>query len=173
MYIFIFFISLTFSWVLHEFAHWVMGEYLGYKMIMTLNSTFPKTGYYTMDLHYQAVSAAGPVITLSEAILVFMLMIRQRKILLYPLLFSCFYMRLLATMISFLRANDEARISAALGIGKFTLPLIVTMILLALVYKMTARYRLNVRFNLTNLGLAILFSSIIILTDMYLKIKLI
>ena len=171
-YVAVFAIALFLSWILHELAHWTVGEYLGNKMVMTLNSGYPLSGQYSQDWHYQIVSAAGPVFTLGEALLVFVLMMQRKRILLYPFIFICFYMRFFATIISFRNPNDEARISTALGIGKFTLPIIMSCILFALVYKVSKAYRLDTKFNLANLGLTILFSSVIILTDMYFKIRL-
>src|SRR3982751_5269560 len=96
-YVSVFAIAVFLSWTLHEFAHWIVGECMGYKMIMTLNSCFPANRHYLKDLHYQIISAGGPIFTLCEAILIFILMTRQRIILLYPFLFTCFYMRLFAT----------------------------------------------------------------------------
>ena len=170
-YIAVFALALFSSWIFHELAHWAVGEYLGYKMAMTLNSGYPISGQYSKDIHYQIISAAGPIFTLCEAIFVFILMVRKRRVLLYPFLFTCFYMRLFAAIMSFRNPNDEARISTAMGIGKFTLPAIITLTLFALVYKISKTYKLDIKFNMVNLGLAILFSSIIILADMYFKIR--
>lgn len=172
-YVAVFAMAVFLSWTLHELAHWTVGEYLGYKMAITLNKSYLLSGQYSKDLHYQIISAAGPIFTLCEALFVFILMIQRKRILLYPFIFTCFYMRLFATIISFRHPNDEARISTAIGIGKFTLPLIVTAILFALIYKVSKKYRFDIKFNLANLGLTILFSSLIILTDMYFKVRLI
>jgi hypothetical protein len=62
IYIAVFAIAVFFSWILHELAHWTVGEYLGYKMGMTLNSSYPISGHYSSDLNYQIISAAGPVL---------------------------------------------------------------------------------------------------------------
>ena len=171
-YVAVFAFAVLLTWILHELAHWTVGEYLGYKMVLTLNSVYPLSGQYSKDIDYQIISAAGPIFTLCEAFLVFILMIRRTRILLYPFMFACFYMRLFAAVISFRHANDEARISTAIGIGKFTLPFIVTSVLFALIFKISNKYMFNIKFNLANLGLTILFSSIIILTDMYFKVRL-
>lgn len=171
-YILVFAIAVFLSWTLHELAHWAMGEYLGYDMIITLNKAYPASGQLSSDWHYQIISAAGPILTLLEAILIFILMRTKKRKILYPFLFICFYMRLFATVISFRNPNDEARISSAIGWGKFTLPLIMTAILFMLIYKTTKEYRFDAKFNFANFRLAILFSSIIILTDMYLYVRL-
>lgn len=171
-YVLVFAVAVLLSWTLHELAHWVAGEYLEYDMGMTLNKTFPLGGQYTSERHYQLISAAGPVFTVCEAIFVFILLMQRRLLLLYPFLFTCFYMRLFAAIISFRNPNDEARISTALGIGKFTLPIIVTAVLFILLYKVTKQYRLSTKFILLNLGLTILFSTVIILSDMFFKVRL-
>jgi len=171
-YILVFIVAVFFSWILHELAHWLVGEYLGYKMAMTLNGCYPTEGFYRADWHYQVISAAGPVFTIIEATVVYFIMMGSARAILYPILFTCFYMRLFAAVISVLNPNDEARISRALGIGMFTLPLVVSAFLFLLVYRVSKRYHFNMKFTLANIGLTILFTSIIILTDMYLKIRI-
>lgn len=171
-YILVFGLAVLLSWILHEFAHWTMGEYLGYTMGMTLNSSYPVNGSFLKDSHYQMVSAAGPVFTLLEAILMYVLMVQRTRLLLYPFLFTCFYMRFFAMLISFRKPNDEARISIAMGFGKFTLPLIMATVLFLIIYKVNKKYSFDKKFNFANLGLVILFSSVIILADMYLKVRL-
>lgn len=164
--------AVLFSWVLHEFAHWTAGNMLGYKMIMSLNQTTPVSGVLSSDKDYQLISAAGPAITLLQAFLVFFLMKKRKTNLLYPFLFACFYMRLFATVISSRHLNDEARISHSLAIGTFTLPTLVTAVLLFMVYKTSVDNKFTIRFNLITLGLVILFSSVIILADQFLHIRL-
>lgn len=165
-------IAVFLLWTLHEFAHWLVGEYSGYEMGMTLNKAYPLSGEFSKDLHYHIISAAGPIFNLVTALLVFILMMQRKRILLYPFLFTSFYMRFFATIISFHHPNDEARISAAIGIGTFTLPFIISSILFLLIFKISKKYCLNLKFNLANLALTILFSSVIILTDLYFKIQL-
>ena len=171
-YIFIFVVAVVSSWILHELAHLAVAQYLGYEMRMTLNGGYPLNGKYNRDLDYQLISAGGVIFTLLEATLVFVLMTLRNRIFLYPFLFTCFYMRLFATIISFRNPNDEARISYALGWGKFTLPLIVTGFLFILVYRISKLYKFDMKFNLGNLGLVIIFSSVLILMDMFFKIRL-
>jgi hypothetical protein len=171
-YILVTALAVLFSWMLHEFAHWTAGSLLDYNMGMSLNKTFPVNGVFNSDEDYQLVSAAGPAITLLQALLVFVLMKKEKTNLLYPFLFTCFYMRLFATVISFRHLNDEARISHSLAIGTFTLPIIITTVLLFLVYKTSITKKFTLRFNLFTLGLVIFFSSVIILADQFLAIRL-
>lgn len=169
-YFFVALIAVLLTWEVHEFAHWAMGTILGYDMVMTMN-----TAYATSDAkegHQQVISAAGPVITLIEAILIFLLMRRNNNKLLYSFLFTCLYCRLLATFISIWNLNDEARVSKYLGVGNFTLPLMMSAILFFLVYKISRQYGFGKKFNFINLGLVMLFSSIIILSDQFFHLRL-
>ena len=171
-YILVTFFAVVASWILHELAHWAMGTMLDYEMSMTLNKTFPTAGKFNSDKHYQLVSAAGPLFTLIEATAVFFLLQRKKLILLYPFLFTCFYMRLFAAIISIRNPNDEARISRSIGLGTFTLPVIMVAILFLLIYITSLKNKLTLKFNFANLGMVILFSSIIILADQFWKIRL-
>jgi hypothetical protein len=171
-YILITFVAVAASWVLHELAHWTAGTLLGYEMGMTFNKTFPAGGTYTNDWHYQVISAAGPAFTLIEALIVFFIMQRKKRIVLYPFLFTCFYMRLLAAIMSILNPNDEARVSQSLGLGTYTLPIVMVICLFILVYKISGKYHFNWKFNGINLGLVIFFSSAIIMTDQFFHIRL-
>jgi len=161
------------SWLLHEFAHYVVGTILGNKMVMSLNTVYPVSGHYLHDSDHLRVSAAGPVITMLEAVVIFLVMRKRNKIHLYPFLFVCFYMRLLAMIISLTNINDEARISKALGIGTFNLPLLVNGVLLYLLWKISKQYAFSTKFNLLNLLLIVFFSSIIILADQFFLVVII
>lgn len=168
-YILITLIAVISSWLLHEFAHWIAGEMLGYQMSMTLNTTYPSSGKYLLQEHYVMISAAGPIVTIIEAIIIFMILKRKRQIILYPFLFTCFYMRFFATVISFKNPNDEARISSFLGLGKFTLPILVSIFLFYLIYIISKHFRLELKFNLLTFALILLFSSVLILANQFFK----
>jgi len=171
-YILITLVAVAVSWVLHEWAHWATGTLLGYEMGMTFNKTFPVSGEYNSEWHSQIVSAAGPVFTLFEALVVFFILQKKKIVALYPFLFTCFYMRSLAALMSILNPNDEARISGSAGLGVYTLPVIMVAILSFLVYKTSSKYQFSRKFNLLTLVLVIFFSSIIILTDQFFQVRL-
>lgn len=165
-------IAVAASWILHELAHWIAGNMLGYEMHMTLNKAFPAIGKFNSDRDYQFVSAAGPAFTLLEALIVFLIMQRKKVVALYPFLFTCFYMRLFAAVISIRNPNDEARISESVGMRTYTLPIIMVATLLLLFYTITLKYKFSAKFVLLTLVLIIFFSSVIILADQYLHLQL-
>lgn len=165
-------IAVAGSWLLHEWAHWVAGRLLGYDMVMTRNKGYPASGAYASAPHYHLISAAGPFLTLLQAVLVFVLMYRRHRVMLYPFLFTCFYMRLLAAGMSIRNPNDEARISSWLGIGTFTLPLIVLAVSFLLVSRISKQYRFDWKFQLATLLLVIPVSAAMILADQYFSLRI-
>jgi hypothetical protein len=122
------------TWLPHEFAHWQMGEALGYDMWMSLNGGgLEGGGAYDSALDRSLVDAAGPLITYILAIAALALIRTTRSLLLYPFLFLQFYMRAVALGISVVsQPNDEARISLELGLPLWLLPGIAVTLLLAL-----------------------------------------
>jgi hypothetical protein len=161
----------VFSWLLHEWVHWLTGEWLGYEMAMTLNTAYPVNGNFSVH-DYQLVSASGPLISILQALICFLYMRKRSAMMLYPFLFTPFYMRLLAFGLSFFRPNDEARISEYLGIGTFTLPVVVVLILSVMIYKISVQYRIPLKFNLLTLGVVIFLTSVIILSNAFFDVRI-
>jgi hypothetical protein len=160
-------ISVILTWLLHEFSHWSMGSLLGNKMIMTLNQSFPVSGEYKEDWHYQLISAAGPIVTIMEAVVIYLIMKHRHKAILYSTLFACFMCRFGATLLTFRNPNDEARISQYFGFGTFTLPVIVTLFLLILLVATSLKYKFSLRFIVLNFFLVTFFISCIVAADKY------
>ena len=166
-------IAVFMTFFFHELFHWIAGELLGYKMTMTLNSVSLTEGKYLKSWHETIVSAAGPVFTILQASTFYMIMTQNKNFLFYPFLFAPLYMRILAGVMNFINLNDEGRIGNTLGIGTFTLSMIVCMLLLFFVFKISKQNNYTVKFQVTNLLLTMLFSSILILADQFLHVKII
>ena len=131
------------SFAVHEFAHWIAGVALGYDMIATPNHVWSVTPMSAAD--QMLVSASGPVVTVLQAMLGFWLVRHRRSLSGFALLYMAFFMRLLAGGVSLFNPNDEARISQALGLGTWTLPLLVVAGLLVLVVSASRTLRLCFR----------------------------
>lgn len=129
------------TFLVHEFSHWLAGVALGYDMVATPNhvgSTGP------MGPGHQAlVSIAGPVVTIAQGLLGFWLVRHRRSLPGFALLYMAFFMRAVATGVSLFHPNDEARVSLYLGLGPWTLPLLVVAGLLVLV--VSASWHLKLR----------------------------
>ncbi len=170
-YVLITLAAVLFSWTLHEFAHWVTGEVLGNKMVMTLNTCYPESGSYTKEWHEMVISAAGPVLTIIQA-LVFYFLLSAGSVKLFPFLLTCLYMRALAGAMNFINLNDEGRISSDLGLGTFTLSIGVVSLLFYLTYRISKSYKLTAKLIVATILLIMLFSSVVILSDQALKIRI-
>lgn len=125
----------TFIW--HEAAHWVVGTALGYDMQPRLNSVRASTS--VLPPHQAIIDAAGPVATVLQAGVGFAVVLRKHASIAFTFVYMAAFMRLLATAVSLFNANDEARLGMYFGIGKWTLPIIVSAGLLVLVWK-SSRY---------------------------------
>ncbi len=171
-YVLICCIAMLLSFVLHELAHWVAGQALGNDMALRLNSVYPVSGEYAQPQHYTMVSAAGPLFTLLQAILFWLILRQVDRPALYPFLLTPLYMRMLATVMSLMNPNDEARISNELGLGTFTLPIIVCCFLFYIIADVNMRRHWRARFTWLTLALIVASSSMLILADQFLRIRL-
>ena len=165
-------LAVVFTWELHEFFHWLVGTTLGNQMAMTLNSTFAIKGKYLQGWHAHIVDAAGPLITLLEAVICFFILRKSISLSAFPFLLTCFYMRTLAGVMNIIHPNDEGRLSLALGTDVFFISLLVVGFLFYLVYKIIKLRGLPIKQVLINLVWIMLFSSILILTDQFLKVRI-
>ncbi len=91
------------------------------------------------------VSAAGPLVTIAQGIFGFWLFKRHRAQFGFALLYMAFFMRILAAGMSFFNPNDEARISQLLGLGTWTLPLVVVIGLFGLLVSASRDLKLRFR----------------------------
>ncbi|MEQ9266355.1 MAG: hypothetical protein RLN81_14090 [Balneolaceae bacterium] len=165
--------AVLFTWLIHEFTHWLTSELLGYETVMRLNSAFSVKGQNPTEFHRAIISISGPLITILQALIVFyILKSRDWNKYLYPLLFTAFYMRLLAGIMNFINVNDEGRVGEYLGIGTFTLSIFVSLLLFYLVYQISKKYALNWKFQLGTYLIVMVVSSLLILSDQFLGIRI-
>lgn len=166
-------LAVLFTWFIHEFAHWLTGELLGYSSVMRINGTAFLDGTEPTGRHRIMVSAAGPIATVLQGWIAFRILRSGKwRNYIYALLFTAFYMRLLAGLMNFIHLNDEGRISAFLGIGVFTLPAVVTGILFFMVYRISKTFRPGWKFQLATLLTVMVWSSILILADQFWGIRI-
>lgn len=124
--------------------------------------------------HRISISTSGPIITILQGLLAFtILKIQTWNKYIYPLLFTAFYMRLLAGLMNYINLNDEGRIGAYLEIGTFILPLIVSGLLFLMVYRISKKFNLDWKFQFWTTLTVMIVSSILILSDQYLAIRII
>jgi len=135
------FLATILTFLIHESAHWLMGTALGYTMTFHLNGVAATTAM--QPAHKALVDAAGPLVTALQGVVAFMLVFRSRQIVAYAFLYVAAFMRLLATAISLVHLNDEARLSQYVGLGTWTLPLLVTAGLVFLTWRASRHMQLT------------------------------
>lgn len=137
------FAVLVATFLVHEFAHWATGIALGHDMVATLNAVSP-VGPVSRQ-HLLLIAAAGPLVTIAQGLAGFWWVRRARSHAGFALLYSAFFMRLLAAGVSVFNPNDEAKISQLLGLGPWTLPALVVGGLFWLVVRASRTLRLTLR----------------------------
>ncbi len=153
--------------LVHEGCHWIMGAALGFEMRFGLNTV----SYLSASEPWQRALAdgAGPAVTICQALLAYALLLRSGSTRAFAFLYAAFFMRLVAGLVSVMHPNDEARVGMYLGIGKWTLPVLVAAGLLVLVIKGSRRLSLGWKDQLGCYLVASLTVSVIVGLDMVLR----
>lgn len=172
-YILISLVAVLFTWLLDEFSHWLVGTLLGNDMSMTLNASYPNSGSYVGNWDSIIVSAAGPFVTLIQALIFYLLLKSNKNSVLFPFLLTCLYMGVIAAVLNIINLNDEGRVSRDLKLGVYTLPTIIVCILFYLTYKIIKAKGFSGKLVTLTTLLIMLFSSILVLSDQAFKFKII
>ncbi len=153
--------------LIHESFHWLAGAALGFEMRFGLNTV----SYLSPSEPWQRALAdvAGPAVTIVQALIAYTLTMRGGAHKVFAFLYAAFFMRLVAGLVSVMHPNDEARVGMCLGIGKWTLPVLVAAGLLVLVIKASRRLQLNWKDQLACYAVASLTVSFIVWLDRVLR----
>lgn len=130
------------SYLFHEFGHWIIGEILGNDMIYSLNYVWPKNGHYLTESHNLYVSIGGPAFTILLASAFLLILEKYLTIYAYPVLFFQFVLRFFSLVFGGFNQQDEARVSSIMGLGTYTVGIIILIILLLIVIR--ASYKLTI-----------------------------
>jgi hypothetical protein len=83
----------------------------------------------------------------------------------YAMLFVAWFMRFAAMMVSLMHPNDEARISVFLGLGQWTLPALVVLSLLALLWSANRSLAIGWKVNLGSYALCSVAFALLVMLD--------
>ena len=131
------------SYLFHEFGHWLVGTLLGNEMAISLNGSWPESGNFLEESHSLYFSIGGPGFTILQAVIALLIIEKYKTLFAYPFLIFPLIMRVFSLTFGGFSVQDEAAISAMLGWGKFTVALVVCLILLALVWRGSRVLRLD------------------------------
>ncbi|WP_109809358.1 hypothetical protein [Sphingosinithalassobacter portus] len=138
-----FFLILVLTFLLHEGAHALSGLALGFPVEIGLNHVRPVGDVAPDAAQAMLMSAAGPVATIAIALVAWATI--GRSVTGFLIVLAAFVCRAMAMVVSLWNPNDEMRISQALGIGAWTLPIVVTLLLAMLVWAAARGKRLRGR----------------------------
>ena len=172
-YILILFIAVFLSSFFHELTHWTIGEILGNKMDLSLNSVNPISGEYPREWNRNIVTISAPLFTIFQSIFFYFLINKYPKKEFYPFLFYPFAYRLFAGIANSFGPNDEGRFGLFYNIGLYTISIIVSLFLLFLVIRSSKKNKLSLKFNLINFLFCLIFTLFISFIDQYFHIKII
>jgi hypothetical protein len=130
------------SYIFHEFGHWSIGELLGNDMVYSLNYVWPRSGKYIDPVHGLYVSLGGPAFTVLLALGFLLIIEKFKTIYAFPVVFFQMFLRFFSLVFGVFSEQDEARISVILDLGKYTIAIVVVLILLSMVWR--ASYILNI-----------------------------
>jgi hypothetical protein len=135
------------SYLFHEFGHWSMGEILGNDMAYSLNWVWPKSGQYISSGHGLFVSIGGPVFSILQALIALIVIEKFRIVYAYPFLFFPFFSRFFSLAFGGFSKQDEAHISASLGIGTYIIAILVIVILIIMVWRGSSKFKFGIKEN--------------------------
>lgn len=146
--LFLYAIAVAFTFIVHEGAHWAVGEALGYDLYLRANSAGLAVGAYESDAHRDLVTAAGPAVTVLQGLAAYMLISKFALRWAFAFVMSALMMRIMAAAVSLATPNDEMRLSLSFGFGPWTL-FALTIGALALLTTASAR---RLRFGWREVG---------------------
>ena len=127
--------------LLHESGHWLMGAALGMELKFGLNGV----RYLSPTEPWQRALAdgAGPLVTIVQAIIAYVMVKRSASLKAFAFLYAAAFMRMVAGLVSVRHPTDEARLSMYLGLGTWTLPVLVAAGLIVLALRGSKRFKLT------------------------------
>jgi hypothetical protein len=135
------------SFLFHEFGHWIVGEVFGNDMAYSLNGVWPKRGAYLDESHALYVLIGGPAFTIMQSMFFFLIIERYRTLYAYPFVFFPLFTRFFSLALGGFNEQDEAKISAILDLGTYTVAVIVVLILFLLVWRSSYKLKMSLKSN--------------------------
>lgn len=135
-YVTIFFVGVI-SYLLHELGHWGVGKFFGFDMDFRLNGVSVLSP--VVPFSRAMFDFGGPAVTLVQGFIAYSIVKRSGSQLAFAFVYQAAFMRVLASLISFVYMNDEARLSLYFGLPAWTLPVAVSAVVVALAWRASQR----------------------------------
>jgi hypothetical protein len=135
------------SYLFHEFGHWIIGEIFGNKMIFSLNLVWPQNGHYIDASNDLYVTSGGPAFTILLSLIFLLIIEKYKTMYAYPFVFFQMFFRFFALVFGGFEQQDEARISAILQLGTYSVAIIVLLLLFLILLRASYLLRINMKKN--------------------------
>lgn len=146
--LFLLFIPIAYlTYLFHEFGHWIIGELLGNDMSFSLNYVSFKNTEHIGKNHQLLSSIGGPLFTILQSFIFLLIIEKYKTVYVYPFVFFAFFTRFFSLVFGGFENQDEAAISASLEMGKYSVAIIVLLILLVMVWKASKTLKINLKYN--------------------------
>ncbi len=116
-------------------------------MVFSLNNAWPKAGHYLNESHNLYVSIGGPAFTILLAVVSLIILEKYSTIYAYPIIFFQFVLRFFSLCFGGFSQQDEARISSIMGLGTYTVGIIVLIVLLLIVIRASYKLKIDLKQN--------------------------
>jgi len=133
------------TYLFHESGHWIVGEMLGNDMVLSLNNANSHSGNYIGKTDGLYISMGGPLFTILQAIIFLALIEKTKSIYAYPVVFFAVFSRFFSLVLGEFSRQDEVRIAAMLDINKYTVAIIVVMVLFLALWRGSYLLKLNLK----------------------------
>ena len=159
------FIPIAFiSYLFHELGHWIIGEILGNNMAFSLNNVWPENGNYINPSDELFMLIGGPLFTILLSLVCLFLIEKSKNYYLYPIVFFQFFFRSFSLFFGGFEKQDEAIISSILRLGKYTIAMIVVVLLFLIVLRTNHLLRITLKNNLYFLTMSTIGALLVIKT---------
>jgi hypothetical protein len=157
------------TYLFHEFGHWFVGELLGNKMILSLNNAAPLSGNYIHKTDSLYVLMGGPIFTILQATIFLIIIEKTQSVYAYTAVFFAGFIRFFSILFGGFKLQDEAKISAILNTGTYTVAAIVLLILSFIIWRSSHLLKLNLKAIGYFTMLSVIISLLVIATDKLIK----
>ncbi|MBZ2209148.1 hypothetical protein [Massilia soli] len=116
----------------HELGHWAVGKLFGFEMSFRLNGV--STLSPVIPFSRAMFDLGGPAVTVLQGVVAYAVLKRTQSQLAFAFLYQAAFMRVVASLVSLYFLNDEARLSLYFGLPAWTLPALVSGLLVVLAW---------------------------------------
>ena len=126
------FIAGVITTLVHELGHWAVGKLFGFDMSFRLNGVSALSP--VVPFSRAMFDLGGPAVTVLQGVIAYAVLKRTNAHIAFAFLYQAAFMRVVASLVSLYYLNDEARLSLYFGLPAWTLPALVSALLVALAW---------------------------------------